>query len=48
MHEDKNLGKYPKNTNCLVLVSFLKVGIPPLKMNIFQRFKYRQRGSNGI
>jgi len=32
----------------LILVSFLKLGIPLLKINIFQRFNtVRQRGSNG-
>jgi len=41
MHEGKILGNTPINTNCLVLVSFLKVGIPPMKINNFQRFKYR-------
>jgi len=35
------IGKHPKNTNCLVLVSPLKVRTPPLIINIFQRFKYR-------
>jgi len=40
MHEEKILGNTPNNTNCLALVSFLKVGIPLLKIDIFQRFKY--------
>jgi len=30
----KNLGKYPNKNNCLVLFSFSKEGIPPLKMNM--------------
>jgi len=36
MHEEKILGNPPKNTYCLVLVLFLKVGIPLVKINIFQ------------
>jgi len=39
MHKEKILGNTPTNTTCLVLVFILKVGIPPLKINIFQRFK---------
>jgi len=35
MHEEKFLGNPPNNTYCLVLVLFLKVGIPPVKINIF-------------
>jgi len=34
------LGEYPCYSPSPVLVPFLKVGIPPLKINIFQRFKY--------
>jgi len=34
-------GESPYYSPSLVLVSFLKVGIPPLKINIFQRLKYR-------
>jgi len=37
----KNLGIYPIKSIASFLFSFLKVGIPPLKINIFQRFKYR-------
>jgi len=49
MHEENILGNTPNNTNCPVLVSLSKVGIPPLKINTFQRFKYRAvSGSNGI
>jgi len=40
MHEEKILGNTHNNTHCLVLVSFLKVGIPLLKINTLQRFKY--------
>jgi len=36
-----NLGKYPYITaQASFSFSFLKVGVPPLKINIFQRFKY--------
>jgi len=41
MHEENILGNTPNNTNCLVLKIILKVGIPLVKINIFQRFKYR-------
>jgi len=41
MHEEKFLGGPPNNTYCLVLFLFFKVGIPLVKINIFQRFKYR-------
>jgi len=40
MHEEKMLGNTPKIT--LASFSLLKVGIPQVKINIFQR------GSNGI
>jgi len=39
MHEEKILGNTPNNAHRLALVSFLKVGVPPLKVNVFQRFK---------
>jgi len=41
MHEEKNLGDAPKIPLASFLFSLLKVGIPLVKINIFQRFKYR-------
>jgi len=41
MHLAIFLGEYPYYSPGLVLVSFLEVGVPSLKINIFQRFKYR-------
>jgi len=41
MHLALLLGESPYYSPSPALVSFLKVGIPPLKINIFQRHKYR-------
>jgi len=41
MHEEKILGNTPDSAYCLVLVLYLKVGIPLVKVDILQCFKYR-------
>jgi len=41
MYVEGILGNAPNDAHCLVLVLLLKVGIPLVKINIFQRFKYR-------
>jgi len=43
MHEETILGNTSNNTHCLVLVLFSKVGIPLVKINICQRFKYVEK-----
>jgi len=37
MHEENILGNAPNGARCLVLVFILEVGVPFLKINIFQR-----------
>jgi len=39
MHEEKILGSTPNNTHCLVLVSFLKAGFPPLVSMVLTAFE---------
>jgi len=41
MHEEKILGNTPKTPLAPFPPSLLKEGIPLVKINIFQRFKYR-------
>jgi len=46
MHLAFFLGEYPITTQASF--SFLKVGIPSLKINIFQRFKYQKNRADTI
>jgi len=48
MHEENILGNTPKIPIASFSFSLLKVGIPLVKINIFQRFKYRKNRADTL